>query len=392
MKRIHYKRWLSIWLACSLLLMAGCTSAVADAPDASESADAASTTEATAAVAPRVVPPELPSSDQTFSDVGEGEIPFLVTLDTDGNSTETYRIVWNVGAGTLSEKEFFFRIKDERGILDICDHWTGDTTLIGSVDAANLECANGINYQPQNRKNFLNYGKSYYTAGQYLCETEDGETVEIPLPTQIPADVYDSTLLETKPHYVTLDGDTAIVVYCDYHSSLETSDSCDLVYCTYPVEDPEQAQWQVTHLSTEYDPSSVYINWEAIYADGYLYFAAIDGILSVCVQTGEVSWVEGIHDVLLLYPDTERRYDNGFSGDALSGSHKDIALFRTTLYDADNSYRYFFIALSHNQIIGVMEMASDYTLTFYDAELNVLGTDTTYTGLPQFRLKWAKDD
>lgn len=360
-----------------------------------ETGESTSNTQATEPATEPVNPPaeSMENVPDALRVLNEHEIPFQLTIQTGETTCDVYRIGWNVETGELADKEFCYEIECDNSadFWNIApDHWTGGSMFLGHVIGKVNQCANGLTYDHLGRETIVNYGKCYYKAEQLWVENADGTTTLVALPDTVPAEVYDRGKLTGEPYYATVDGDMAIVVYMRYQ--FNSGEDSDFVYCTYPVKQPEAAQWRVAHLPAAYRPDVILATWCGAYADGTLFFTTDYDLLALDIQTGTISYIAGIDDVRPLCPDGTTIDSFGIEDYAMiAASQNGVIIVHFSMNDTDGTPHSFFMAANGNGVLGVAEI-THHIFTFYDRELNVLGTDDTYADTGWVYIKWAKDD
>lgn len=363
--------------------------------------DTEATTQTTESVTEQVSLPtesannSIKSLAPALRELGDNEIPILLTVQTGDTTCEAYRIAWNMDTNTLSDKEFCYALECESydAFWDyIPRHWTGGATILGTANEDLTKSAANLRYEPLERRSIpINYGKCYLFSSEnhFNLENRDGTVARVEIP-EIPAEVYDCNKLTGDPYYATVDGDTAVVVYMRYEFAQDKGS--DFVYCTYPVGQPEQAQWSVTEIPVEYHPDVILARWQGAYANGYLYFGTGTGFASLNLSTGEIGEVASVELIRPLSPDGSTENPQwGPEYPSIYASQNNVVFGKFYIYEADASTRLFFYAMKDNQVVEVVEV-TDNVYTFYDADLNVLGTDDAYADINLVYMRWGKDD
>lgn len=369
------KQWICMMLALGLLMaLFGCanSSAPMDTPGQSTTQEAAT---------------EEPETEQHA-------FPLLLGIEEGDHHVQMNYLTWNLAEGVLSEPTAWFDVTYS-GILDVSPyHWDGSSAVYLNADAESL----AAEVQIMKERTFgIPYGRCVYaTEEAKLYQFGPGDSVQkFQLPRD-PGEVYDAEKLPMEPHYAAIDGDHAMVTFFVYDGSYDnTTMESDVVYCTYSLEDPEQAVWKSVHIPFEYAVDA-YIQFNAACSNGTLYLAAYQSILAIDVETGELRVLDASNALApawALHPgaaQTESGYEVPI---VISGCWNGTLMVEFPLYLPDGSYYYCFVALRDGEPVAMMERQEDGVLTFYDGTGQMLGTTDRYRDkIAPCSIQFPRDD
>lgn len=307
-----------------------------------------------------------------------GQYPFLLGTTQEDGSVQMNRILWNVTNGQLSNSEPWYNQTCESVLDVLVSHWDGGSTvyLLAKADAAALEV------QIVNPEDYLcYYGKSAYSPdnGRLYEIDSEGKLREIPLPAD-PGEVYDAALLQSTPHYATTDHTIGIAAYMAYDSPTMEA---DLVYCTYDLSTPENAVWNTVRIPLKYAADAC-VQWNFAYGDGILYIASFQAILAVDVKSGTMSVLDATNTfapVWAMYPGADQSIDSNDEPIVISGCWEDTLMVEFPVTAPDGTYNYFYVAVQNDSIVGAMAKHDGGLLTFYNADMQEIGTDDSFLNI-----------
>lgn len=335
-------------------------------PSASRPTESVSTTEpseSTEATGPSV-----------YTTPPEGAMPILLYTQKGEDEAVANYLTWDVENGTFSDGVPWFTIDKDPFLDRIIDFWNGGSFAV--VTGEPKECAPGIQVnRARNERFHIIYGSfcDMYDA-EFAWYNLDGSKIDYNRPIMdVPADIFDAAL-PREAYYATLDNGKMIAAYSVYNQKTMES---DMVTVTYPVEKPEAAIWKVTHIPFEY-AVDVHANWNGAYWDGVLYMAALDTVLALDLENGELSELDAFDRIHDLSPEaTQYDVDGTLETVRLVGCWDGILVAAYPQYLTDNLFHYYYIALRDGELLGFLD--KNYgKFTFYNGDLEVIGTDNTY--------------
>lgn len=364
-----------VCLLVCLLLLSGCvpqpeptipiTTPPATIPITTEPRQTTEPTENTTA-------PEGPS---VYAPPPEGSIPILLYTAKGEDEAVANYLTWDVKNGTFSESVPWYTVNKE-GFLDpIVELWNGGPFVAVSGEPIDNEPGIQVSRRKTEKLHIV-YGSfcDINNSDQFTWYSMDGskELYDRP-PTDVPKNIYNSTL-PREAYYATVDDDTIIAAYSVYN--FDTLES-DIVYVTYPVDDPDAAVWKVVHLPLKY-AMDVDVNWNGAYWDGVLYMAALDTVLALDLETGTWEALEAFDRIHALTPEaTQYDVDGTLETVRLVGCWDGILVAAYPQYLPDGSFHSYFVALQDGELLGLIDKNFG-EFTFYDSSLQVIGANDEY--------------
>lgn len=305
------------------------------------------------------------------------QVPFLLGTTQEDETIQMNRITWDIANGEISNSEPLYNQTCDSVLDVLVRHWDGGPTvyLLAKADAAAPEV------QIVNPKDYMcYYGKSAYSPdnGRLYEIDSEGKLREIPLPA-VPSEVYDAELLQSPPHYATTDQTVGIAAYMAYDSPTMEA---DIVYCTFDLAAPENAVWNTVHIPLKYAVDA-YAQWNFAYGDGILYIASFQAILAVDVKSGTMTALDETNTfapVWNLYPQATQTSDGHDEPIDIKGYWEDTLIAAFPVTAPDGTYNYFYVAVQNDSIVGAMAKHDDGILTFYNADMQEIGTDDRFQG------------
>ncbi len=278
---------------------------------------------------------------------------------------------WDLENGTLSAPTPWYKLHPSDRLKGRVVSWNGGPSLL--VNGKAEDCAAGI--QCLQKSVWLSFGPMNGCAKDLFWFDQDGSTAKYDYPPKnVPAEVYDAASLG-QVFYVTLDGDTMLAAYSVY--DFDTMEG-DLVYVTYPVEEPEAAVWKVAHIPFAY-AVDVDASWNGVYGAGTLYLPASDTILALDLESGELEELDVLDRVHALTPEATQDTVAGQVPIRMVGFWDGVLVVSYPQYLPDGTCRSNYVALRDGEIAGMLVQVED-SFTFYDSQLQVIGTDDSYVG------------
>lgn len=373
------KRWTCLALALGLLLtLFGCASYSTDPLDTAPG----TTREAVTKEPETTAPAEIEQQ--------EDEVPLLLGIEQDEQHVQMNHLTWNLEEGTLSEPTPWFDATDS-GILDVSPyHWDGGPTVYLTVDAKPI----AEEVQIRNEKTFgVPYGRCVYVTGEEkLYQFGPGDSVQKFLLPRDPGEVYDAEKLPMEPHYAAINGDHGIVAFFVYDDATMEG---DVVYCTYPLANPERAVWKSVHIPFEYAVDA-YIQYNDAYCNGALYLASYQSILTIDVESGELQVLDATNafaPVWAMHPDAPQP-DGGYGEPiVISGCWKGNLVAEFPVPLPDGGYYYYVVALRDGEPVAILERQENDILTCYDGVGQRLGTTDRYQNkIAPCSIQFPRDD
>ena len=367
------KRWTCLLLALGLLLaLFGC--AIPSAPtDPSAAAHG-----------------EMTEKPETTVPVEMNQIPFMLGIEQEDRHVQMNVLTWNLEEGTLSEPVPWIDIACSSFLDVLLSRWDGSTTVYLTADAEPI----AQDVQVLEEKTFgVPFGRcAYVTREEKLYQIGPADSIqELPMPRD-PGQVYDTEKLPIEPYYAAVDGDHGILAFFVYDN---TTVEGDVVYCTYPLTEPEQAVWKFVHIPLEY-AMDVFVQANGAYGDETLYLAAQQAILAIDVETGELQVLDASNALApawAMHPgatQTEGGYEEPVM---ISGCWKGTLVASFPLSLPDGSYYHCFVALQDGTPIAIMERQANGILTLYDGEGKMLGTTDRYQDkIAALSVQFPRDD
>lgn len=371
------KRWTCLALIlCLLLALFGCSnsSAQMDAP-ITTGVDIINEPEATSSVE---------------SDKQENGFPFLLGILQEDNRVQMDLLTWDVAKGQLLEATPWYSLICSSVLDVLISHWDGSTTVHLLAEAEPI-AAEIHTKKPE--VTMIPYGRCAYVQkeGKLYQIDSAGVLQELPLPRD-PGDVYDAAKLPIEPYYATVDGDVGIAAFFVYD---DVTVEGDVVYCTYPLSAPEQAVWNCVHIPLAY-AMDTRIQSNGAYSNGTLYLAAMQAILAIDVETGELHVLDASNAfaaVRALHPDATQSDGSYEEPIVISGCWKNTLLADFPLFLPDGTCYYYFVALQDGEVAGIMERQENGVLTFYDGNGQVIGANDCYQDkIAPLSIQFPRDD
>lgn len=356
---------LALFLALALICCAACAAGQPETePDttASETTIPETTTPETTTPETQAttIEPELTTvlepEDYCSGELDFSGIPILYREE----SGQLYRLAWDLENSTTTALESIGQIDfPEKGGFHFA--WTGGNILMGNP--LTLQTQEAFAYIPV-KNLFAHYGMGYKLNYEQKLHffTDDGQIMTIDLPV-VPNSIYNSAKLSSQPNFATIFDDQVLVVQITEPTNDQGAyiDS-DLVYCTFPLNDPSAAEWKVAHSPV----NTVRERSGGAYIDGKVYLSGHKDIMVLDIETGEVTAL-GLADQFEALPEDPACY----SHIGLLGSYNDTLIVCFTWADRSMVYRYYYIAIQDGQIIGILSRTdTDATWSVYGADLN----------------------
>lgn len=376
------KRLACLLLALSLLLaLFGCTTPSAPPTDPSNTTHG-EMTEGSEATAP------------VEMNRNENEVPLMLGIEQKDRHVQMNVLTWNLEEGTLSEPAPWIDITCSSFLDVLLDHWDGGSTVFLPADAEpvkeEVQIMNELPYRvPFGRCIYVNAEDKLYQIGPADSRKE------FPLPRD-PGEVYDAEKLPMEPHYATIDGDNGIVAFFVYEGVYDkTTMEGDVVYCTYPLANPEQAVWKSVHIPLEY-AMDAFVQFNGAYHDGTLYLASFRAILAIDVESGELQVLDATNafaPVWAMHPGATQTEDGYEEPVMISGCWKGILVASFPLSLPDGGYYHCFVALRDGEPVAIMERQANGILTLYDGDGKLLGTtDRFQDKIAALSVQFPRDD
>lgn len=367
------KRWTCLLLALGLLLaLFGC--ATPSAPtDPSAAAHG-----------------EMTEKPETTVPVEMNQIPFMLGIEQEDRHVQMNVLTWNLEEGTLSEPAPWLDITCSSFLDVLLSHWDGGSTIQLFADAEPISAEVCIKKPEVTR---IPYGRCTYVQeeGKLYQIDPTGSFQEFPMPRD-PGQVYAAEKLPIEPYYAAVDGDHGILAFFVYDN---TTVEGDVVYCTYPLTEPEQAVWKFVHIPLEY-AMDVFVQANGAYGDETLYLAAQQAILAIDVETGELRVLDASNALApawAMHPDATQTEDGFEEPIMLSGCWKGTLVAEFPLSLPDGGYYYYFIALRDGKPVAMMTRQANGVLTFYDGTGQMLGTTDRYQDqIAPLSIQFPRDD
>ncbi len=377
------KKRIVLMLACVLTLsLCGCAGEPAETTAPTETIPSSETT------LPESMVPETTAPAELTLPAGPEEVctqmPFVIGIVTDPDAevmeVQMNKLVWDVGAGTLSEPEYQYTFEYMTVFDILVDYWGGGTVLKPNIGTQVTDVSSHVT-----TVNGLTYGYGVYH-GKYASIpenqsirgiTEDGSWVEYPLPRNNP-DVIDPEFNTVwDPHYATVIGDIGIAAFvrCEDYSA-----PGKLTYCVFHVDCPDEARWNTVEIPVEHNVD-VFTNWNGAYNDGVLYLASRDALLAVELETGELTELDRNNlfaPVFEEFSGYTRAYNDRISSFVLEGSQDGTLVAQISFYNEDGEVTVVFVAFRGDTILGVMAQDDGGVFTFYDGEMNQINESEAY--------------
>lgn len=334
-------------------------------------------------------------------DTGVTQIPLLLVrgegTEADPNVAEL--IYWDLENHTLSD-DATFQLSYSDNIAAKMLIWPGDQNFV--LTFADLhESAQGVNCVVLSDLN-VPYGHCYFNSASGMLKVlnEDGTLTEVAVPA-VPQEVCDTTNRNghctIEPEFATVVDDTVFAVYGYYDSWTEEDgwhDHGEVIYCTYPVGQPEAAQWSVVPLPEEYHPSAFLTSYKVALIGSKLYLTSRDDLLVLDLETNELSTLDAVKQLWALF-DGATNYDPEFGDYNFVypfGVYEDILIVRTTVYDTNDQSHRMYAAVRDGQIISAFEALDGKTQVFYNGDLEQVGTCDRYATDQMAFYIFPKDD
>lgn len=368
------KRCVALLVLAALVLLAGCDRKPVPAGGSSEPA--------TAPVSTPMATEPLQKTESTEGGEGtqapsvyapppEGSMPMLLFTGGDDSYIVGNYVAWDLENGTLSAPVPWYKLHPSSSLNGRVVSWNGGPSLL--VDGKAEDCAPGI--QCLQKSVWLSFGPMNGCTKDLLWLDQDGSTAKYDYPPKnVPAEVYDAASLG-EVFYATLDGDTMLAAYSVYNS--ETREG-DLVYVTYPAEDPKAAVWKVAHIPFAH-AVDVDASWNGVYGAGTLYLPASDAVLALDLESGELEELDVLDRVHALTPEATQDTVAGRVPIRLVGFWDGVLVVSYPQYLPDGTCHTCYVALRDGEIAGMLMKVED-SFTFYDSQLQVIGTDDSYVG------------
>lgn len=386
------KHWLCLALAlCLSLALLGCA-----APAAPTEPSTPTTPPTEPPTAPPTEPPTAPtatdgaeSAPPTENHPREEGFPLLLGIQQEDEKVQMNLLTWNIADGRLSQPTPWYTVSCNNVLDALIEHWDGGSTVQLYADAEPIAADVHIG---QPKTFMLPYGRCGYATGEGTLYRIDsaGALHKLPLPRD-PGDVYDASKLPMEPYYATNDADVGIAAFFVYDSDTEEG---DVVYCTYPLNAPEQAVWHSVHIPLAYAVDA-HVFWNGAYLDGTLYLAAMQGILAIDMDRAELhvlDYSNAFAAIAALHPGATQ-YDGTYEDEIrISGCQDGILLAEFPQYLPNGEAYYYYAALQNDKMIGFIEKDDDI-FTIYDGNGKVMGTDDSYQGkLAALSIQFPRDD
>ncbi len=322
------------------------------------------------------------------------EIPLLLGIQQEDGHVQMNLLTWNLEEGTLSEPTPWFDITCSSFMDVLLRHWDGSSTVYLPADAKPI----AEDVQIRKEKPFgVSYGRSIYVSEEgKLYQIGPADSMrEFPLPRD-PGEVYDAEKLPIQPHYAAIDGETGIVAFFVYGGGFEKEDmEGDVVYCTYPLANPERAVWKSVHIPFEYAVDA-YVPFNDAYHDGTLYLPAYQAVLAIDVENGKLRALDATNafaTVWAMHPGATQTEGGREESIVISGCWNGILVVSFPLSLPDGSYYHCFVALQDGTPIGIMERQANGILSFYDGDGKLQGTTDRYQDkIAPLGVQFPRDD
>ncbi|MBE6945325.1 MAG: hypothetical protein E7459_04465 [Ruminococcaceae bacterium] len=390
-------RGLTLLLAGLLFLLSACTPRHPESPaTTSPTQETLPLTAPTAASATQPTIAQETEPEETLPDVqlvmDDGFIPILigeypcVVVGADGPSEApktitVYYTAWDMENGGFTETTPWYHQNITSWVLTNIPFWAGGSYVVTWPTATKYEQGLTIREAAYYDTYYDNVNRVDGEDGSVALTrfTPNGFTHELPL-CAIPEGFYtdETKELGTRPYYIWSDGESLLTLYVAT-DNLNT----DLVYGLCALNAPDEVQWNMVSLPMMY-ASDIFHNLSRAYHDGKLYFGSLKGILEVDLESGEVLVLDETNlfrDVFQIYPNSRWNYDLAECQMYVVGCWNDTLIFETTRWtdeEEGEKYHVFYVAVKDGQIQGVMERSEWGLFTFYDRNLQVLGTDDRY--------------
>ncbi len=325
----------------------------------------------------------------------ENEVPLMLGIEQEDDHVQMNVLTWNLEKGTLSEPTPWIDITCSSFLNVLLRHWDGGSTVFLPADDAEPigEKVKIVNELPY----WLQFGRSIYESEEeklYQIGPADAMQ-EFPLPKD-PGEVYDAEKLPREPHYATIDGDNGIVAFFVYDGGFEKENmEGDVVYCTYPLANPERAVWKSVHIPFEYAVDAR-VQFNGAYHDGTLYLAAFQAILAINVESGELQVLDATNafaPAWAMYPGATQTEDGYEEPIVISGCWKGTLVAEFPLTLPDGGYYYCFVALRDGESVAMMTRQANGILTLYDGDGKLLGTIDCYQNqIAALSVQFPRDD
>ena len=323
-------------------------------------------------------PPEsttAPEKPSIYKAPPEGSIPILLYTAKGEDEAVANYLTWDVKNGTFSKSVPWYTVSRETFLDPIVDFWNGGSFVV--VSSVSKDYAPGIQVsRTKGERLSIVYGSfcDIYNSDEFGYYNMDGSKVHYDRPLMdVPTDIYNSTLPQ-EAYYATVAGDTMIAAYSVY--DFDTMES-DMVTVTYPVQDPDAAVWRVTHIPFEY-AVDVDVNWDGAYWDGVLYMAALETVLALDLETGELEALDAFDRIHALTPEaTQYDMDGTLETVRLVGCWDGILVAAYPQYLPDETFHYYYVAIQDGELLGFIDKHFG-EFTFYDSDLQVIGTNDEY--------------
>lgn len=324
-------------------------------------------------------PPEsttAPEKPSIYKAPPEGSIPILLYTAKGEDEAVANYLTWDVKNGTFSKSVPWYTVSRETFLDPIVDFWNGGSFVV--VSSVSKDYAPGIQVsRTKGERLSIVYGSfcDIYNSDEFVYYNMDGSKVDYDKPLiNVPTDVFDRNL-PTELYYATVDKNTMIAAYSVY--DFDTMEG-DMVYVTYPVDDPDAAVWKVAHIPFDY-AVDVDANWNGAYWDGVLYMAAMETVLALDLETGELKALEAFEQVHALTPEATQYGIDTTMTIRLAGCWDGILVASYPQYMPDGTLHNCYVALQDGKLAGMVVKTED-RFTFYDSRLQVIGTEEGYVG------------
>lgn len=386
----------ALFLAVMLFLLSACTPLNSEPPGTEPSAQ-----QTLSPTLPTVVSPTQPTAVQETEPVESlpdvqllmdtGVIPLLIgtyPVDFVGENAATEKQTsvtvsytgWDLQQGVLVSPVPWYQQSINSWLQTNIAFWAGDTHIVswGQFDPL----VQGITID-RSQSNDLYFGTTMNkTLGSGIHALSwihpDGAKQEIVQP-KSPKDICrEDAWLQDWPLYAWTDGATVSVFYLAKQGS-----EIDIIYTTYPFDSPESAQWE-TVSAPSMQANNLFTNGTCAYHQGKLYAGSLKGIVELDTVSGEILVLDETNlfcDVFNIYPNAHWHKDPMECEMYVVGCWNDTLIFETAFWtdeEEGEKYHEFYVAVKNGEIQGVMERSDWGLFTFYDKDLNVLGTDDRY--------------
>ena len=324
---------------------------------------------------------ELPESTTTpeepsiYKAPPEGSVPILLYTAKGEDEAVANYLTWDVANGTFSESVPWYTVSRDTFLDPIVELWNGGPFV--AVSGEPIDSETGIQVSKRKtEKLHIVYGSlcDINNSDQFTWYNMDGSKILYDRPSLDVPDEICNSALPLEAYYATVDEGNIIAVYSVY--DFDTLES-DIVYVTYPVDNPDAAVWKVVHLPLKY-AMDVDANWNGAYWDGVLYMAALDTVVALDLETGTWEALDAFDRIHALTPEaTQYEMDGTLETVRLVGCWDGILVAAYPQYLPDETFHYYYVALQDGELLGFIDKHFG-EFTFYDSDLQVIGTNNEY--------------